>query len=295
MPAGRRVPSRGHPVRIPTTGDDPCTTRPVPGAFACPFLPESPCHDPLHPHRRLLASPERARRRPREARRGPAAGHRLGAARVREVPDRPTGRRGLAAHLPRRACAAARPGGPSGHSLARRGRAHPLGAAGVPAPGRRQGALAREPRGAALGGPDGAGRALPARARPALRGVRAARGRGPHRLRQPRGRPRGWCTGCRRRSLPVSCTSRCAWTPPTGAPGGAGAASPRGAVLHPDAPRAPARLRPPVRGEGVSLSADLGVRLERRSPPRRPRPRRGAGGGGGDRRAGARRSSSSHS
>ena len=38
--------------------------------------------------------------------------------------------------------------------------------------------------------PDGAGCALPARARPQVRGVRAARRRLPHRLRQPRERPR---------------------------------------------------------------------------------------------------------
>ena len=216
----------------------------------------------------------------------PASRSSSGTARVREVPDCPTGRRGLAPHLPRRARPAARPRGPARDPLARCGRPYPLGAARVPAPGRCDGALAREPRRAALRGPDGPGRPLPARARPALRGVRAPRRGRPHRLREPRRRPgrrapdadpAGFALrasgGARRRRRLVRLGSRARHRP-------------GGAVLHPDAPRAPARLRPPVGGEGVPLSPHLGVRLPRRAPPRRPRPRRRAGRGGGDGRPG---------
>ena len=82
--------------------------------------------------RRLLPQTVRTGRDAERARASPPAGHDLGPARVRQVPDRPTGRLARQANLRGRPGAAPGPRGPHGHSLARRARAHALGAAVVP-------------------------------------------------------------------------------------------------------------------------------------------------------------------
>ena len=45
-----------------------------------------------------------------------------------------------------------------------------------------------------------------------------------------------------------------------------------GTFLRVDAPRAAARLQPPIDGEGFPVSEDMGDGLEHRAPPERPRP-----------------------
>ena len=163
--------------RIPGNLEFPC-------ASSLQF--RSPAHARSRHHlRRLHAAPERTRRHPRAAGRGPPAGDPVGSSGQRQERRRPAGRRRRRPPVCRRPGAPARPRGPARHPVARQRRQDPLGAARLPAAHRRSRPLAHQPGGAAVGGADGASGALPAGARPQGRGIRAARGRVADRLRQP--------------------------------------------------------------------------------------------------------------
>ena len=170
--------------------------------------------------------------------------------------------------------------------MARRRRPHPLGAARFPAALGRGRKLADQPGGTALGVADGPGRPVSARARPQMRRVRTPRGRRVDRLRQPRGRPR--------RCPPHAGAARLAFRP-SGDPGrcdglvrlGSGEWNCSGGpFFRVHAPRAVARLQPPIDGESFPVSEDMGNGLEHRAPPQRPRSRRRAGPVPGHRRRG---------
>ena len=163
--------------------------------------------------------PSELSRDARVAGRGPPACHRLGPTRLRQEPDRAAGRRRRGPRVRRRPGAPARSGGSPRHPLARRRRPHPLGAAGLPAAVRRSRPLARQPRGAAVRRPHGAGRALPARAGPQVRRVRATGGRVAHRLRQPGGRPRRRAPDADAARVPLRPPRDSGRTRPTGAAG----------------------------------------------------------------------------
>ena len=138
-------------------------------------------------------------------------------------------------------------------------------------------ALARQPGGAPLRRADGAGGALPARPRPQVRGVRAPRRRLAHGLRQPRERPGRGASDAHPAGVPLR--------PPRdqGRPvglvrmGSRERYRARDPLLHPAQARAASPVRCSVARGGLRMSEDMGVRLERREPARRPRPGRGAG------------------
>ena len=140
-------------------------------------IPEAADDRPRHHFRRLHAAPERVRHHPRAVGRGPPARDFVGCSRQRKKRDRPAGRRRCRPPVCRRPGASARPRGSPRHPVARRGRPHLLGAAGLPAAHGRSRPLAHQPRRAAVGGADGAGGAVSARPRPQGRRIRAARGR----------------------------------------------------------------------------------------------------------------------
>ena len=258
------------------------------GVRAAPF-PRHPEHadDRSREHfRGLHAAPERARRGARPPGRGPPALHLVGPAGLGKIDDRPASRRGRQSPVRRRSRAPSRPRGSARHPLARRRRPHPLGAAGLPAAVRRFRTLAHQPRGAAVGGADGPGGALPARAGPQGRRIRAPRGRVAHRLRQPGDRPR---------RRPPHAHAACLPLRPSRDPGrrrglarlGCGQRDrSRGTFLHHVRARPPAPVRPPVEGACLRVSPDMGIREQHRQAPQRARPGGRAGAVPGHRRRG---------
>ena len=245
------------------------------------------CHDRARYHlRRLLAAPGRTRQHPGAAGRSPSTGGGLGWPRVRQKSNRPAGRGASRPRVYRCSRPAVGPGRSARHPVARRRRPHPLGAACFPAALGRGRKLADQSGGTALGRADGAGRALPARARPQMRRVRTPRRRRADRLRQPRGRPR--------RRPPHAGAARLALRP-SGDPGrcdglvrlGRGEWNRSGgAFFRVDAARAVACLQPPIGGEGFPVSEDMGDGLEHRAPPGWPRSGGRAGPVPGHRRRG---------
>ena len=128
-----------------------------------PAIPEHAHDRPRHHLRRLHAAPERTRRHPRAPGRGASTLCGMGTTRGRKIDDRAAGFRRRCPQICRRPRAPARPRRPPRHPVARRGRPHPLGAAGLSASFRRSRPLPRQPGRAAVGGADGAGRPVSAR------------------------------------------------------------------------------------------------------------------------------------
>ena len=235
-----------------------------------PAIPEHADDRPRHHLSRLHAAPERTRRHPRAPGRGASTLRGMGTARGSKIDDRAAGCRRRCPQICRRPHASARPRRPARHPVARRGRPHPLGAAGLPAAHRRSRPLAHQPRRAAVGGADGAGRPVSARARPQGRRIRTARRSLADRLRQPRIRPR--------RRPPHADAAGIALRP-SGDQGRCGGLAclgggernfRRDTFLYPDAPGAVAPVRPAVAREGFSVSPDVAHDFQHRAAPGRP-------------------------